>query len=111
MERFSIETLGQISSAVVSAADPVMVILMGSRSRGKARPDSDLDLLVIGEKSASGIWSRRRVVGNIRRSLPRTDVPVDVLFFTPDEVSRWRDATNHVIHHALAEGAVIYERP
>lgn len=104
------ETLNQISRAVVSAADPLIVILMGSQSTGRARPDSDIDLLIIGERSRNGSWSRRRVVGNIRRQLPKIDIPVDVLYFTPEEVDRWGTATNHVIHHALTEGTVIYER-
>ena len=110
MTRLTSQTLDQISRAIVHAADPLMVILMGSHSRNGAGPDSDIDLLVVGEPDKSGKWSRRRTVGNIRRGLPRTEVPVDVLFFTPDEVLRWRDANNHVIHHALTEGSVIYER-
>ncbi len=111
MEILTKEKLNQISRAVVSAADPLIVILMGSQSAGKARPDSDIDLLVIGERSKNGPWSRRRMVGNIRRRLPKTDRPVDVLYFTPEEVARWGKATNHVINHALTEGTVIYERP
>lgn len=91
-------------------ADPLLVILMGSRSRGTENEDSDIDLLVIGERPMDKTWSRRRAVGDIRRSLPKMDIPVDILFFTPEEVSHWRDATNHVIHRALNEGAVLYER-
>lgn len=111
MKRLTNKTLDQISRAVVFVADPLLVILMGSQSTGKARSDSDIDLLVIGERSKNGPWSRRRMVGDIRRKLPKTDRPVDVLYFTPEEVVRWGNATNHVLNHALTEGTVIYERP
>ena len=111
MRSLSNDILDQISRAVVFVADPLMVILMGSHANGEARPDSDIDLTVIGERSKNKTWSRRRMVGNIRRALPRTDRPVDVLYFTPDEVARWGKAKNHVINHALTEGTVIYERP
>ncbi|MEK9163875.1 MAG: nucleotidyltransferase domain-containing protein, partial [Chloroflexota bacterium] len=32
---------------IVTQFDPVRIILFGSRARGAARPDSDVDLLVI----------------------------------------------------------------
>jgi predicted nucleotidyltransferase len=110
MERISKQILDKISGAIVRSADPLSVIFLGSRSNGNAADDSDIDILVIGEPTMSGTWNRRRHVGNIRRSLPDVGVPIDVLFFTPTEVARWRDSSNHVIHHALAQGRVLYER-
>ena len=34
---------------ILSAGSPLKIILFGSRARGTARPDSDLDLLIIEE--------------------------------------------------------------
>lgn len=110
MERISKQILDKISGAIVRTADPLSVIFLGSRSAGDATDDSDIDILVIGEPSKAGRWSRRRHVGNIRRSLPDVGVPIDVLFFTPSEVTRWQNSSNHVIHHALIRGRVLYER-
>lgn len=111
MERISNQILDKISGAIVRTADPLSVIFLGSRAGGKGTDESDIDILVIGEPAKVGTWNRRRHVGNIRRSLPNVGVSIDVLFFTPTEVMRWRNSSNHVIHHALAEGRVLYERP
>jgi len=110
MERISKNILDKISGAIVRTADPLSVIFLGSRSGGKATDESDIDILVIGEPARTGTWNRRRHVGNIRRSLPDVGIPIDVLFFTPSEVTRWQNSSNHVIHHALARGRVLYER-
>jgi len=103
--------LATISKAIVEAANPLLVILFGSQSRGTANSDSDIDLLVVGERPTDKPWSRRKTVGDIRRSLPRLNIPVDILFYTPDEVLRWKDTTNHVVRQAFDEGDVLYERP
>lgn len=103
--------LAAISKAIVDVANPLLVILFGSQSRGTANNNSDIDLLVIGERPANKPWSRRKAVGDIRRSLPASNIPVDILFYTPDEVLRWKDTTNHVVRQAFNEGDVLYERP
>ena len=38
--------------AIREVADPELVILFGSQARGDARPDSDVDLLIVQERSA-----------------------------------------------------------
>lgn len=105
------DQLGSIAKAIVGVANPMLVILFGSQSRGTAGKNSDIDLLVVGERPTNKIWSRRRAVGDIRRSLPSMNIPVDILFYTPEEMLRWKDTTNHVIRKALTEGDVLYERP
>jgi len=103
--------LAAISKSIVEVANPLLVILFGSQSRGTANSNSDIDLLVIGERPVNKPWSRRKAVGDIRRSLPTSNIPVDILFYTPDEVLRWKDTTNHVVRQAFNEGDVLYERP
>ena len=39
--------LNEIVRRLVEAVDPDRIILFGSRARGDARPDSDIDLLII----------------------------------------------------------------
>jgi predicted nucleotidyltransferase len=39
--------LRQMVSTIVSEVSPETIILFGSRARGDARPDSDVDLLVV----------------------------------------------------------------
>lgn len=104
------DKLRMITEGIRSVLDPALIVLFGSQGRGTAGRNSDIDLLVVGERPATGRWSRRRTVGSIRRNLPDLGVPVDILFYTPDEVKRWKDTTNHVVSEALAEGQVLYER-
>ena len=105
------EQLSSIKSAIIRVSNPRFVILFGSQARGNANQNSDIDLLVIGDPPSKGKWSRRHEIARIRRSLPNTKLPVDILFFTPEEVRKWRHTTNHIISEAFQEGEIIYERP
>ncbi|MEO6050487.1 MAG: nucleotidyltransferase domain-containing protein [Pyrinomonadaceae bacterium] len=105
------DQLGKIAKAIVIVANPYLVIMFGSQSRGTANINSDIDLLIIGDRPSDAPWSRRPTVGEIRRSLPPIKIPIDILFFTPEELERWKGTTNHVIREALNAGAILYERP
>ena len=100
-----------LRDAVLRQVNPLLVILLGSQARGTANVDSDIDLLVIDDRPFSADRSRRRIIGNIRRSIPADRHPVDVLLCDAFELRRWRETTNHVIARALREGVVLYERP
>jgi predicted nucleotidyltransferase len=100
----------EILKAVLETSDPDRIILFGSAARGEAGPDSDVDLLVV-ERESSFQGGRRSEASRIRRSLWRFPLPIDILLFTPEEVEKWKDATNHVIARSLREGRVIYDRP
>ena len=111
MKTVSRTQLLSIADVVRRVAKPELIILFGSQARGTADKNSDIDLLIVEEPPVKGKWSRRRQIGRIRRSLPATGIPIDVLLFTPAEVQKWRDSTNHIISEALQEGEVLYERP
>ena len=104
------DALATLTEAVVRIADPRLVLLFGSQARGTAGEDSDVDLLIVGDRPADGSWSRRLEIGKIRRALPRLGVGIDILLFTPEEVEQWRGSLNHVIGDAFREGKVLYER-
>ena len=110
MVTVSTDQLASLAERIIDLANPRQVILFGSQARGTARENLDIDLLIIADRSSDAKWSRRREIGRIRPGLPFLGVPIDILFFTPDEVDKWRDTTNHVVSEALREGKVIYER-
>jgi uncharacterized protein len=111
MVTLSSDMLASLAERIIHLANPRQVILFGSQARGTANEDSDIDLLIIGDRSSGEAWSRRREIGRIRRGLPVMGLPIDILFFTPDEIEKWRHTTNHVVSEALREGKVLYERP
>jgi predicted nucleotidyltransferase len=105
------DVLASIAHRIVDVVHPRPVILFGSQARETAGEDSDIDLLIVGERPPGEAWSRRHEIVRIRRALPLVGRPIDILFFTPEEIEKWRHTTNHVVSEALREGRVLYERP
>ena len=105
------DVLDEIVQRLVEAAHPEQIVLFGSYIRGDARPDSDLDLLVIEEEPFGPTRSRYREMARLERALGKVPVPTDVLVFAREEVESLRDSLNHVVARALREGRILYARP
>ena len=103
--------LSDMVQAIVTEVDPEQVILFGSRARGDAREDSDVDLVVVESAPFGNGRSRRREAVRLWRALSGLGVAKDILVYSRDEVEYWRDSLNHVLARALREGRVLYERP
>ena len=103
--------LSDMVRAIVAEVDPEQVILFGSRARGDARKDSDVDLVVVESAPFGKERSRRREAVRLWRALSGLGVAKDILVYSRDEVEYWRDSLNHVLARALREGRVLYERP
>ncbi|OGG56310.1 MAG: hypothetical protein A3F84_11145 [Candidatus Handelsmanbacteria bacterium RIFCSPLOWO2_12_FULL_64_10] len=101
------EKIQEMVRRIVEGFDPEKVILFGSHARGSAGPDSDVDLLVI--KRVVG--SRRRERLKIRAALRGVGLAKDVVLATPEEVEKHRNLVGTIIHPALQEGKILYERP
>ena len=86
--------------------DPLRIILFGSWARGQARPDSDLDLLVV----LPHVENKRRAAVEILRALNGLPVSKDVVVTTPEEIAARGNTIGHVLRSALREGKVLYER-
>jgi uncharacterized protein len=97
----------EIVARIVPMADPDRVIMFGSRARGDHRPDSDVDLLVV----APSTKPRFRRAGPLYRALADLPVEVDIVVYTPEEISAWRDVEQAFVTTATREGVVLYERP
>jgi uncharacterized protein len=100
------DLIAEIVQRIVDAAQPEKIILFGSLARGDARPDSDLDLLVIKESDEPGY--RRDAA--LYLALAGLNAPVDVMMYTPEEVSDWSAVPQAFLTTAIREGKVVYER-
>lgn len=78
------------------------VILFGSHARGDARPDSDLDFLVIEPRVAD----HRREMMRLHHVLQPLRLPADVLVTTQADFEEWRDTPGTVLYEAAKEGRV-----
>ncbi len=86
-----------------AARSPARVVLFGSRARGDAREDSDLDFLVIEEHLDSKLSEMVR----LRDALPPLAVPVDVVVVSEEEVARRSPVPSTLVHRALREGRIL----
>lgn len=68
------------------------VILFGSRARGDASPESDVDFLVVEPTFAD----RHREVGRLRRALKGSAVGVDILLATRETFDKWKHTPNSI---------------
>jgi predicted nucleotidyltransferase len=91
---------------ILSVGFPQKIVLFGSRAKGTARLDSDLDLLIV-EVSDLPRYARS---ARYRRALCGLFPAKDVVVWTPEEVREWEAVPNAFISSALAEGKVLYER-
>ena len=83
---------------------PVRVVAFGSRARGDARPDSDLDLMVVLREGGS-LGQRGALLGPPLRGL---GVPLDLVIYTQEEYDRLRRLRTSVAAIADREGIVLH---
>ncbi len=100
--------LQQMVETIVREVDPETIILFGSRARGEARPDSDVDLLIIEREPFRPGRSRMQESVRLYRALAEMPLSMDLLLYSRIEAEHWRGARNHVIARAFREGRVLY---
>jgi len=102
----SVPTLAEITKRLVHALHPSRLILFGSGARGEARPDSDLDVLVV----LPSIKDRHASTVAALRVLKDITQDVDVLVASEEEAETTGRIRGTVLNAALTEGRVIYDR-
>jgi len=100
------ELLREAVRRIVQAGNPIKIVLFGSRGRGDARPESDLDLLIIEESNLP----RYKRSPPYYRALVGLFPSKDIVVWTPEEAAEWANVAAAFITTALREGRVLYER-
>jgi predicted nucleotidyltransferase len=99
------EKLSEAIRRLVEAAHPRRIILFGSRARGDAREDSDVDLMLLQDEVKDAAAESVR----LRRVLKGLIMAVDILPVSHAQFEYWRDTPGNVFFEAASEGKVLYE--
>jgi len=93
-----------IAAEIEEAIPGAEVRLFGSRARGTARPDSDLDLLVTVPDGWLDCHSRLEETDALGWKLAHHRLPIELLLFSASEVEQRRHGMNNVIAEAFRYG-------
>ena len=97
--------LSIIVERLVRQFNPTKIVLFGSHARGDARPDSDVDLLVVLPR----VENKHRAHVAMLRALGDLTTPVDIVITTPDELAHRGHVIGPIFRPALRDGSVLYE--
>ncbi|MBN1592314.1 MAG: nucleotidyltransferase domain-containing protein [Candidatus Coatesbacteria bacterium] len=100
------ELITGIVERLTAAYRPQKVILFGSYARGDARADSDIDIFIIKD-------TKERMIDRcieVRRLLSDPDrlIGLEIMVFTPDEVSQRLEVGDQFVREVLQEGKILY---
>lgn len=93
---------------IVRRFDPDRIILFGSRARGDATANSDVDLLVVLPVSREDKADKEVEIATLLHDIL---MPKDILVASPDEFEKRHDIVGTIPYAAAAEGKVLYARP
>ena len=96
-----------LTNLAVRYLDPDAVVVFGSVAQGRARVDSDVDLLIVGP--FRGPVERRGL--DCREAISEFPVPVDVLLYSLDEFRSQAARRGSFAQSVSRAGVVVYARP
>lgn len=103
--------LNRMVEIIVREVNPEAIVLFGSRARGAAGPDSDVDLLIVEREPFGPGRSRIGETNRLYRALRDLPVSKDLLLYSRDEFEHWKESLNHVVGRAYREGRALHGRP
>jgi uncharacterized protein len=103
---YTLAELAQIAAEPLRRCGAERAIAFGSYARGTADGYSDLDLVVVRstDRPPTERWSL------FRELLDALPVPVDLLVYTPEELTRGMEQRIGIFDVIAREGVLLYER-
>jgi predicted nucleotidyltransferase len=103
-KRIPQKAIDQVVSQIVENFKPQKIILFGSYARGKPRPESDVDMLVIMDTPLREVQQALE----IHRSL-NIMFGLDLIVYTPKHLQERLDMHDWFLIDIIKEGKVIYK--
>ncbi len=100
--------ISAVASGIAAVIPEAQVRLFGSRARGTARPDSDVDLLITVPDHWLAGHDRVRVLGGLWRQYSSHRLPLDLLLYSETEVSQRQQYRSAVTTQAYQEGILLH---
>ena len=105
----------QVAAAAAQVPGVVRVLLFGSRARGDYGPGSDIDLLVVGDRTPAVANACRQAAVQAARNVYTDSLAVDVTVLDTAHFDFMQHGLNHVAAYAAREGITPkgdrYKRP
>ena len=99
-KRIPQRAINQVVKQIVEKFKPQKIILFGSYARGKPRPESDVDLLIVMKSPKSSLEIRRHL---------GVMFGMDLLVYTPKRLKERAAMGDWFVRDILKEGKVLYE--
>lgn len=99
------ELLAELVRRIRSVGSPLKILLFGSQARGTARPDSDIDIMVIEEADCDRNERFRAYNDALEGLFPDWSLAVH----TMEEVALWQNVPNQLISETLKTGKLLFE--
>lgn len=99
----SLDAISAVSEQIVKEFQPERIVLFGSYATGTARPDSDVDLLVVMAHQGHSAYMAAEILTHIDPNFP-----VDLLVRTPVELETRLALGDSFLRTVIEQGKVLY---
>ena len=100
-------SMSRIKSTILQFLPGASVVLFGSRARGEAGKDSDVDLLIITDDFLD-IRSRMDMEKKIRQELTtQYQLPFDIILQNTSVAAEKKKLLGHIVYYAMKEGILL----
>ena len=96
--------VSDVAEQIVRIARPLRLILFGSRARGTADDNSDVDILVVVPEGTH----RWRTAQAIYQQIRGVKVPLDIVVATPSDLEKYGNTIGLIYKSALRDGVDLY---
>jgi predicted nucleotidyltransferase len=100
--------LASMAAEILQLVPAAEVRLFGSRARGEARPDFDVDLLITAPDAWLATRDRFALLADLWGAVAQPDLSVDRVLHSHSEAARRAQEPGSLVHEALRDGVLLH---